>query len=284
MYNIIVANEGNQQLVFNDLDGDYQITTIEGLYPADALINTDQAAYLDGGRYNSSKVNMRTINFGFSIEKNPEEARRQVYRVLQPKRSIKLYYTSKLYDVFIEGYVINVNVAHFEKKQTVTFQMLCPFPYFKRAQLIVNDLTAIAGRFHFPFAIPEAGQAFGEIVSVPSSFIPNEGMIETGIIIELYAKAPLSNIKVYNYDTQKYIGVNADMVAGDLITITTGQGEKTITLLREGETKNIFNQIMEGSTWLQLPADGMTAIYTVQEGLYTDLIVSIMHYDLYEGV
>lgn len=284
MYNIIVANENNQQLIFNDLDGTYQITNITGLYPADALINTDQAAYLDGARFNSSKVNMRTINFAFSIEKNPEEARRQVYRVLQPKRSAKLYYKSALYDVYIEGYIENVIVSHFDAKQMVTFQMLCPFPYFRKAQLIVNELTAIEGRFHFPFAIPVSGQPFGEIVSVPNGEVPNDGMIETGLIIELYAKAAVSNPKVYDYDTQEYIGVNTSMQAGDLITITTGQGEKTITLLREGVTTNIFNRIMDGSTWLQLPSKGMTAIYTVGSGLATNLIVSIMHYDLYEGV
>ena len=284
MYKIIVANENNQQLTFNDLDGDFQITQISGLYPADALINTDQTALTDGGRYNSSKVNMRTINFGFSIEKNPEESRRKVYRVLQPKRYVKLNYTSELYDVYIEGYVENVIVSHFDKKQTVTFQMLCPFPYFRNAQLMVNELTAVQGMFHFPFALPAAGEPFGEIVSVANAFIPNDGMIEAGLIIELYAKAGLSGIKVYNYATQQYIGVDYTMQAGDLITITTGQGDKTVTLLREGVKSNIFNSIMEGSTWLQLPSEGMTAVYTIEEGYNTDLIVTIKHYDLFEGV
>ena len=284
MYNIIVENENSQQLVFNDLDGDFQITSITGLYPADALINTDQSALYDGGRYNSSKVNMRTINFGFSIEKNPEEARRKIYRVLQPKRYAKLYYKSDLYDVYIEGYIENVIVNHFEKKQTATFQMLCPFPYFKNAQIVVNDFTGVEARFKFPFAMPAEGIPIGEVVSIANVFIPNEGMVEAGLIIELYAKASLSGVKIYNYETMEFIGTNESMQAGDLITITTGQGDKRAKLLRNGEVINIFNSIMEGSTWLQLPSAGMTAIYTVEEGNYTDLIATIKHYDLFEGV
>ena len=284
MYKIIVANENNQQLTFNDLDGDFQITNITGLYPADALINTDQTALSDGGRYNSSKVNMRTINFAFSIEKNPEEARRKVYRVLQPKRYAKLNYTSELYDVYIEGYIENVLVSHFDKKQTVTFQMLCPFPYFRNAQLIINEFSKVQGMFHFPFSIPEAGRPFGAIMEVPTAIISNNGMVEAGLIIELYAKGAVSGVKVYNHTSQEFIGVDYTMQAGDLITITTGQGDKTVTLLREGVRTNIFNSIMAGITWLQLPPNGMTAVYTVESGDANDMVISIMHYDLYEGV
>lgn len=286
MYKMTLTNESNQSLDFNDVGGMFKITQVAGLYPADALINTDQAAYIDGGRFNSSKVNMRTINFGFSIERDAEEARRQVYRVLQPKRPVRLNYVSDIYDVYIEGYVQSLVVNHFDAKQTVTMVMLCPFPYFKNAQEMIEEFSSVVKKFHFPFASTEEPKQLimGEIKAIPDMYIRNGGMIETGLTIELYARGPVSGIKVYNYDTREYIGVNFQMIRGDRITITTGQGNKTATLLREGVSTNIFNEIMEGSTWLQLPPGGMTMVYSVEAGLSTNLILTVRHFNLYEGV
>ena len=285
MYKMALINESNQRLDFNDVGGMFKITEVTGLYPADALINTDQAAYLDGGKFNSSKVNMRTINFGFSIEKNAEEARRQIYRVLQPKKLVRLFYESDLYDVYIEGYVQNLIINHFDAKQTATMTMLCPFPYFKNAQEVVDDFSSLLNKFRFPFAsTAEPELLMGEILSIPDMYIRNEGMIETGITIELYARGVVSGIKVYNHDSQEYIGINFEMRAGDLITITTGQGNKTVTLLREGIESNIFNSVMESSTWLQLPPGGMMMSYSVESGLPQNLTVTVRHFNLYEGV
>lgn len=286
MYKMVLMNDASQRLDFNDVGGMFKITEVSGLYPADALINTDQAAYIDGGKFNSSKVNMRTINFGFSIEHDAELARRQVYRVLQPKRPVKLFYESDLYDVYIEGYVQSLIINHFDAKQTATMTMLCPFPYFKEAQEIVEEFSSLTKKFHFPFYSTETPKQIimGEIKAIPDMYVRNGGMIETGLTIELYARGPVSGIKVYNYDTQEYIGVNQEMIRGDLITITTGQGNKTATLMREGVTTNIFNSIMEGSTWLQLPPDGMTMVYSVETGLSTNLILTVKHFNLFEGV
>ena len=74
------------------------------------------------------------------------------------------------------------------------------------------------------------------------------------------------------------------MQIGDLITITTSQGNKTITLLRGGVRTNIFNLLDKNSTWLQLDINDSVFVYTVDEGNVTDLEITIKHYDLYEGV
>ena len=74
------------------------------------------------------------------------------------------------------------------------------------------------------------------------------------------------------------------MQAGDLITIDTTTGNKSITLLREGDTTNIFNSLQRGSTWLQLAAGGSIYVYQVGSGSPQALEISIKHYDLFEGV
>ena len=74
------------------------------------------------------------------------------------------------------------------------------------------------------------------------------------------------------------------MEDGDLITINTIRGEKSVTLWRDGVVTNIFNLLMKNSTWLQLPPNGSLYVFTVDSGLSSDVKIDISHFDLYEGV
>lgn len=418
MYKLTLENEAENQIVFNQLGGPYTIVAIDGLGPAGATINTNVTALIDGGTFNSSKVEMRTINLAFVIEYDVEVNRLNVYKVIQPKKPITLYYKSELMDVFINGYVESLTVGHFEQKQTVTASILCPFPYWKNAQEIVNELSAVTDMFHFPFAseggknllqtteasqtvggidftvnadgsieangtasdytwgayvtqsltlppgnyilsgCPSGGSSttyrlqaftgspsaptltvndygegasftlteqstvlvrmlvkgtvndltfypmirystydddtwqpydygeivFGEIDVTSDVVVDNGGTVDTGLTFELYARGTVSNPKIFNYVTQEFIGINFTFQAGDLVTINTQKGQKSISLLRDGVTTNIFNSLMKNVTWLQLPSSGAAFVYTVEDGLISNLSVTIKHYDLFEGV
>lgn len=428
MYELILENAAGDQLTFNQ-NSPFTITEIEGLNPPAATINTSQIALIDGAKFNSSKLNMRTINVAFAIEYQAAKNRIEVYKVLKSKQYIKLYYNGQYRKVFIEGYIASIDISYFEMKQIVTCTILCPSPYFKEAQLIVDELLNIISAFHFPFAseggknlIPfpyaqsdrtdsgltwtvntdgsvtvdgtnsasavkaflmrsrttedwhlgagtyilsggisstqrviinyqvagsnaattlaassggdvsftvteeisqyplqvgiyitsgetcddvtfypmiryasyesdayqpfEFGQLmFGYISNEVGIVIENQGDVECGMIIQLYARTAVSNPKIFNYITKEFIGLNYTMQQADLITIDTRQGQKSVTLLRGGVQTNLFNYVIKNSTWLQLPANGGTFVYEVGEGYdAADLAVTFNHYNLYEGV
>lgn len=418
MYNLTLENDNGLQLEFNQVGGPYTIVQIEGLDPADATINTNTTALLDGATFNSSKVQMRSLNIAFVIEQNVEANRLAMYKVIQPKKPITIYYKSDLMDVFINGYVESLKVGHFDQKQMVTTSIICPFPYWKNAQEVINELSATISMFHFPFAseggknllqtteesqsvgginftvnadgsinangtandytwsayvtqsltlvpgnyilngCPSNGSSstyrlqaftgspsaptltvndygsgasftlteqstvlvrmlikgtvnnltfypmiryatidndtwqpydFGEIVFgaidyTTNAIIDNNGTVDTGLTFELYARGTIVNPKIFNYITQEFIGINFTFQAGDLVTINTQKGQKSITLLRGGIESNLFNSVMKNVTWLQLPSGGAAFVYTVESGLISNLSVTIKHYDLFEGV
>lgn len=412
MFNMTFENKNGVQLQFGE-GSPYTITDFSGLNPPDATINTNTTALMDGGMFDSSKLQMRSINIAFAIESPAEENRLACYTVIQSKMPLRIYYQSDALDIFIDGYVEKVDFSYWAMKNICTVSVLCPFPYFKGAQEVINELSAIIPIFHFPFAsaggknllqntaettstggitftvnsdgsitangtatanayliigavdlcagvtyelngCPSGGGGstyrlywqgisgnydegsgstytpaqdetrniravvysgatvnnltfypmvrystytddsfepygygelvFGEIDTLTSVEIANDGNVETGLTFELYAKASIKNPKVINYQTAEYFAINIDMQAGDLITVTTGQGNKTITLLRDGEEQNIFNLLDKNSTWLQLDIGGSVFVYEVEEGVITNLVVTIKHYDLYEGV
>lgn len=449
MYKFVLENRRGDQLVFNELGGAFTIDEIQGLAPASATINTSEGAYIDGQLFNSSKVNMRTLEIAFAIENDAAQNRIEVYKVLKPKQEVRAYYSSSVRNVYIDGYVESVEITHYDMKQICTVAILCPAPFWQSAQTLINELTTVQDAFHFPFAstahdtvslnlapffsaeLPESGgsnewwqtvsdeitalsdgwahiecdntsgsalktisfypaavlgivanetytvmfevrncvvsQAVG-IISVAGAakqllrvsqgiqgdgiyycvknarsdvssstmladfriavaggvsismdlrmslykgeytgeYVPyaetggeivfayldptasvtveNDGDVQTGIIIELYASNTISNPKIWDYTTLEFIGLNFTMQPFDKITIDTRAGEKTVKLLRNGVTTNIFNSLDKNSSWLQLDFGGSVYAYEVGTGIASDLVVSISHTDLYEGV
>jgi hypothetical protein len=284
MFKLVLENKIGDQLQFG-AGSPFTITDIQGLNPPYATINTSQIALIDGSKYNSAKVNPRQINLAFAIEYSAAYNRIQMYKVLKAKQWIRFMYTGDQRDVYIDGYIQSIDIAYFEMKQIVTVSILCPAPFFKEAQIIVNELKNIISAFHFPFASTASPQlVMGYYSNDAGITIENTGDLECGLIIELYARSAVSNPKIFNYITQDFIGVNYSMQTGDLITIDTRKGEKTATLLRGGVETNIFNYVMKNSTWLQLEAHGSTFVYEVTSGVLGDLLVTFKHSNLYEGV
>ena len=285
MYKFVLENIKGEQLTFNKIGGAFTIQEISGLSPASATINTSAAAYLDGALFNSSKVDMRTLQIAFAIEKDAAANRIEVYKVLKPKQFVRAYYESETRNVQIDGYVQSVDITHFNMKQICTCIILCPQPFWQAAQQLETMLSTVQGMFHFPFASLETPElVFSYLDPYSSVEIANEGDVQTGIIIELYANAAVSDPRIFDYLTGNFIALNFAMQAGDLITIDTRTGKKTITLLRNAVTSNIFNSWVQGSTWLQLDFGGSVYAYEVGSGDAADLTVTIKHMNLYEGV
>lgn len=285
MYELTLTGETGISLKFNELGGQFSIVAITGLNPPRANISRNDVALMAGSRYNSSKILEREIQLAFAVEYAAEDGRLSVYDVLQTGKPVRLSYKSDRLDVFVDGYVWNISPDYFAMKQIVTVDIICPSPYFKGAQEIVNDLSAIVSTFVFPFAsVAEGELVFGYIDALQTIAIENEGNVETGLTIELYARGSVTNPKIYNYLTGEYIGINYTLAAGDLVTITTEAGNKTVTLLHNGAESNLFNYLMANSTWLQLPPEGAQFVYEIGTGTMSNLQVTFKHNNLYEGV
>lgn len=284
MFSLTLENENGDQLTFGQ-NSPFTVTEIQGLNPPAATINTNQVALIDGARFNSAKMNMRTINVAFAIEYNAAYNRIETFKVLKSKQYVKLYYKGQYRNVWIEGYIQSIDITYFEMKQVVTCAILCPFPYFREAQQIINEIKNIISAFHFPFASTEEPELlFGYLSNDVTVSVDNDGDVECGMTIELYARSNVSNPKIWNYISREYFGLNFNLEQGDLITINTRQGEKSVTLLRDGAESNIFNYVVQGSTWLQLSPVGGTFTYEVETGNNADLVVTFKHDNLFEGV
>lgn len=283
MFNVKLQNSRGDILEFG-YQKPFRITEIQGLNPPGATINTSEIALLDGAKFNSSKVNMRQILMTFIIDYDVGKNRIEMYRVIKSKQAVRFYYKDDQRDVYIDGYVESVDIAYFEIKQSVTVSILCPSPFFREAQEIINSIDSTINSFVFPFAIAKTERVpISYIDMLTSITINNLSDVECGMIIEVYAKGRVINPKIYNYISGEYIGIDFVMQTGDSAYINTNRGEKTITLLRAGKYSSIFNTVMQGSKWLQLQADENTFVHEAVEGK-ENMNVIFTHKNMYEGV
>lgn len=282
MYTLIVENEQGEQLELTHNEN-YDVLEVIGLNPPTAAINTAIVAGFDGSRFNSARIEQRNIVITLNIRYPIEANRLILYKYFRVKRYVKIYYKNGSRDVFIEGYVENFENNIFTQLQRPQISIICPNPFWKSTTDINVEFSNMTALFEFPFSIPSEGIEFSSINKITTTYI-NIGDVATGAIIKFYANSDqILNPIFYNRTTGKYFGLNFDMYDGDVITVNTQQGEKSVTLLRDGITTNILSNRQTGSTWITFEPGENEISYGADEG-QSNLNVTVTAVQKYEGV
>lgn len=283
MYKLSLENQyGNNIELTNSRN--YAIFEISGLHPPNAIISTDSLAIYDGEKFTSSKADKRTINIQFGILKNAETNRIALYKIIKTKQYIRLNYKNNIRDIFIEGYVESMIIDYHAVPQLVTVSILCPRPYFNDATELISEMSALVKKFTFPFAIEKANKIpFGYIEDVSEINVINNGDIQTNMIIKIQSSGEVINPTIFNRETGDFFRLNFTMQTGDVITIDTNQGQKSVNLYRSGEDINIFNSISRDSTWLSLAPGDNIMIYDADNETRRNMLVRFLYRYQYEG-
>ena len=262
MFTLIAENARGDKLQLTQNPA-YGVIDVSGLNPAAATVNTSVIATSDGSIYNSSRVNSRNIVITIALIQEPEINRIALYKIFKTKQFCKLYYKNGLRDVFIEGYVESFECGLFSMSEQAQISIICPNPFFKNVNSTISYITIDS--------------------NVVESTIINNGDIASGVEIQITASGEAINPKITNVDTHEYFELYFVMQSGDTINISTYNGEKSITLHRNGATQNIINSINRSSVWLQLDYGENNFVYSAGEG-ENNLEVTMTHTDLFEGV
>lgn len=280
-----VETESGQKLELTQ-NSEYDVINIEGLNPVGATINTYKIGVSDGEHYNSSYVNMRNIVL-YIVPKNKsndiETNRLALYKYFRPKHKIRLYFQHDSRDVFIDGYVETVEISLYSQLEQFQISVICPQPHFLDVATTQGDFTQIENLFEFPFAIEEEGIEFSRFGQIDDIYINNDGEVETGLIISLYAFGSASGIELYLNDTQYFKLGDLSLETGDILTINTNKGEKSVTLLRNGTEINCINYVSKGSTWFTLDIGENKISKIIGSGMES-VNIDVSYYIKYIGV
>lgn len=226
-------------------DAPYLIKDISGLDPVKADISTTSYSGKNGGLLQSSRVGVRNIlmKIGYRPDhlsnQTVQALRRELYSYFPPKGEVLLRFNDDNYNtVQIKGIVEDHITSLFSKDPEVSISILCLDPYF-------SGIT------------PVYLSSFNKIPVSPAYY----GTAETGFLFELFVNRPLSHVRLENSGLNPNIGYTRELIAGDILQISTVRGSKFVRYSRNGVWTNDLEGLVDGG--LSMVLDSRTSTFDV---------------------
>lgn len=252
-YSIAVTNPKGEELELMSSSA-YTVTSVTGMNPPKANINTSENALIDGATFNSAKIKTRNIVVELVFNEPIEKNRIELYRYIKLKQKHRLKLTNGMRRVTIDGYVESVEISYFNKRETAQISFICPDPALYSYEESQIDFSVVRSLFEFPFSIEAAGIPFSELEANSMRSIVNEGDLPTGFVVRFRALGDATNPIIVNANTGEQMKVNVSMTAGQIVEIDTREGRKTVKLIDDGVETNLLNEFIYDSTWMTLDA------------------------------
>lgn len=278
MFSLTVKNKYGKEMNLTQ-NPNYCVYDIDGLSPPDATINTTKTVAADGSLFNSAYLNNRQIIITMTIESPVEDGREKLYDFFQSKAPVTLFFENEIYDVKIDGFVQNIAIGFFQKKQTAQITVVCLDPYFHDAKTERVILENVDDMFEFPFDITDGGVEFSEI-SEEAKTVINKSQVEVSAIFNIFAKQSLESPRITLQESSEFIGFSINMEMGQHLSVCTIPKKKKAVLIgANGEESNVIGSLIEGSAWLKL-RPGLNTFTLSSDAFY----VEIEFNELYQGV
>lgn len=286
MFTLKVENAKGAILELTNNEENYQVANIDGLTPPNANVNTTSYVNGDGSSFNSSRILNREIVITVYINGDVQKNRLTLYKYFRNKEWCKIYYQDENRDVYIEGYVQTLEAPIFVQKQVAQISILCPNPYFKDIETIVQSISKVVKKFTFQFSIDQNEPiSFSELELEKVTNIINDSESETGLIINAKFMGTVDKLEIRNVDNGESFIINYKFVKNDKLVINCNRGNKSVILTREAIEYNIIPYIQSGSVFFQLGIGDNNFSFLADEGI-DDMLVDInfKYYKVYLGV
>jgi hypothetical protein len=249
-------------LTLGDSNVGILIEDIEGLEPVSASISSSTYANLPGVQYQSSRREQRDIVLKLELEpdyvtnQTVRDLRRILYRFFMPQSPVFLrFLLSDQPDVNIAGRVKDFGNPFFAKDAKVNIPIVCFDPDFLQ--------------------VYDEGFSGSTTSGTTETAVDYEGTVDTGVIFTLNVNRSMSDLTLHNRlpdNTQQTFNFVAPMVSGDILTISSVAGAKSVMLTHAGVPDSILYGMELPSDWITLSlgtnyfrasASGAAVPYTV---------------------
>lgn len=241
-----VLDEMDLYLVPQDGVNQYQIRDIDGLGPVAATISTSNSTFGDGGAIQGARSGMRSITFRFGLNpdyttnQSVQSLRTRLMKLMGPAQQIvMIFYSDDHLPVRIDGTVETNEPGIFTDDPEIVVSVLCPNPYFRD----INFQTVTAKPEDDYWAEIEytgtAQSGFTAVLTLPQN-------APLGVVIAFSSRS-------FTGPLNPYISVRYPLLAGDVVTINTTRGQRSITYRRgSGFPVTITGSMTDESSWVQL--------------------------------
>lgn len=258
---VIKATNANNQTIQLTQNANFQLVAAQGLTPPKANINTSPLATMDGGMFNSSKLQSRNIVFLIQPLGNIENSRQLLYQYFKVKKPISIEIKTANRDVVINGYVEDMQIDLNANPQLVQISIICPDPWFK-------DKTATTVNIN--------GETTSAQVSNPSDD-------DVGAVFTIAITGAVENP---NIQLNGRMTINKTFSNGNIITIDTRRGSKSVSYKASAGSQtstDLLNYLSTGSSWVQLHS-GTNWVHKGADSGASSMNVTMVFNPIYEGI
>ena len=277
------------------------ITNIDGLNPPKSDISMTNSPVIDGSFFNFARANNRNIVMDLRYidsQMSIEEVRHLVYKIFKVKDLIRLIIETDSKVVATKGYVESNDVEIFSQTEGSQVSILCESAWLtswsEQDEYIIDYFSGIENLFEFPFennSLTEDLIEFSSRYNIDRKNIEYYGEISTGFIGECRIVGEVVGLTIYNVTSREVFTIEDDKVvemigthfqSGDIITINTIVGQKSVRLQRGVQVYNLLPALNSNSKWVQLNR-GVNDIWLLSESGIDNVEFTMKYQLLYQG-
>lgn len=266
------SNNNGVEATFGDAFSPFVLVSADGLYQTSNNVARSENTNKNGSTYYGTTVKTRNIVLTLRDKENHKTNRDLLYSLFRPDLVGTLTYIEGEEEKVIEYVVEDVDIDGDARSRTAIISLICPDPLFKSGtEYIVNIATWMAN-FEFLHEFSEDGEELGYQNASQTGTIENASSVSgTGVEIVLEVSGTVTNPSIYNIENSQHITLGDSnntltLSAGDVVTITTGVGNKHIYLTSGGTTTEINEYLTEDSEFITLLIGTNTIGYTADSG------------------
>lgn len=284
MLEIILESQNKNTLKLSRENG-FIITNIDGLNPQSSSLTFSESSRIYGRSWTGSHVSGRDITLSFYIEKEPERARKSLYKIARPGDKITIYFADQDTTYKASGYISNVDVGYFEERTKAQIGMQCESAYLEKDGINEHVSENTVKKFSFPFHT-NSGESliFGTTTDKATLIVENAGEVETGAIFRLKSPQAISNPTITNINTGEVMGISGELPADSVLEISTESGHRSISFISKSTGKKTNKLSKKASVFHWLPIYRGTNVFEVQCSGSEKLTVECIFSERYMGI
>ena len=240
----------------------FNILELGGQTTATASISNIVTGGVDGDTVTNAQAQPRSIILNLRIKDtaNVETAKREILKVVKLKQKGSIIWEQNKREVTISGLVESVEMPRWNNTVTMQITLHCEQPFWEDIEDVIQEINSFIDLHYFTdfgsdmLYFPVDGIPFGLYDIYRTKTFNNAGDVSIGMQIEIIAFGTVTNPIIYDTDGNFFgIGYGTGdkqvvMQNGDIITITTHKGNKTVKL----NGVSLYDKIKPKSTWLQM--------------------------------
>lgn len=291
-------------------DAGLLISNIDGITPGNVQVNSQDFAVLDGGVYNSSRMETRNITIEFyygrtslvedSANYDVETSRHIAYRYFPVKTQVRLDFLTDERNLSIWGYVESNDTDIFSEQEKGQVSIVCPDPYFYETDVVSYEIGSSTKEFEFPFSnesLTEPLICFGDYGPKSLYEVNYNGDIEVGATIRVYflKGQTMPQLTIYDVSHNKKLVLDFDEIKTKTavraieqyssIVFSSVRGEKDIYYERFGQKRSIIGAFdVMNFPWMYLTPGNNVFGYDVDQQYLDEFVISVEHRGAYGGV